>query len=115
MTETQTIVATIGGRDIKVVRPEVGQLALVQHQARILQREGATKAQAERALSLVYRVVRGAIVEADDLDFIEDGIADKELSIEGVLRSIVTAAEEVAATETPKPVVRRGRPRKKVA
>lgn len=115
MTETPNIVATINGRDVKVVRPEVGQLALVQHQARILQRDGASRAQAERALSLVYRVVRGAIVDDADLDFIEDGIADKELTIEGVLRAIVTAAEETNAEEAPKPVVRRGRPRKKVA
>jgi hypothetical protein len=115
MTETPIIVATINGRDVKAVRPEVGQLALVQHQARILQRDGASRVQAERALSLVYRVVRGAIVDEADLDFIEDGIADKELTIEGVLRAIVTAAEEATAEEAPKPVVRRGRPRKKVA
>lgn len=110
---TEILIATINGREVKVQKPELGQLALVQHQARVLQKDNVTKEQGERALSLVYRVVRTAIVGQEDLDFIEDEIADRALTIQDALRAIVSAAEEQAEAEEAKPVVRRGRPRKK--
>jgi hypothetical protein len=101
---------------VKFREPDPGQLALVSHQARILTKgDKLTKGEAERALSLVYRTVMSWLPGADDKMAVEDMIADGDTVIEDVLRSLLSAANEARESEAgeEKPVVRRGRPRKR--
>ena len=117
MTDTSgaLLEAEIAGVAFKFKQPEPGQMALISHHAQILIKDGVTRSQAERALSLIYRSVLSWVQGADDKMAIEDLIADGETSIENILTTILatTRANQEAEAEEAKPVVRRGRPRKR--
>jgi hypothetical protein len=118
MTEPISPVALVPyqGKDIKVIVPDYGQLALLQYQANILTKDNVTKEEGKRALGLVYRVVRSSIPEPDDANLVEDALADRSITMGEVIKLIVSAADRVPDEETPaKPVVKRGRPRKTAA
>jgi hypothetical protein len=108
MTEpiSPVVVSNFQGKDIKIVPPDYGQLALLQHQSRVLQRDNVT---------LVYRVVRSSIPEPDDILLVEEALADRTVSMGELIKFIVSAASAVEDDEPVKPVVKRGRPRKTVA
>lgn len=105
-----TVDVDIQGRVITFLTPDFGQLALIQHQGRILASDNVTGDRAQRALSLVYRSIRSWVLKEIDLDYIDDLVADRALSLEDVLRQIMTQIK--TAAEPTKPVARRGRPRK---
>lgn len=119
MTEpiSPVVVTKFQGADIKVQPPNYGQLALMQHQANILQRDDVTLEDGKRALGLVYRVIRSSIPDADDLIRVEEALADGSTTLPEMMKLIVEAASRVPdEAEVPaKPVVKRGRPRKTVA
>ena len=105
----------LGGVETKFHMPDFGQLAMVQHQGRLLTRDQVNAEQGARAMSLVYRSIRSWIVEPNDQDRLEDLIADGETSIEGVFSEMmksVKASNDAEAPTTGPVVVRRGRPRK---
>lgn len=114
MTEpiSPVVITQFQGADIKVIPPDFGQLALLQHQAQILQRDNVDLEAGKRALGLVYRVIRSAIPEADDIVRVEEALADRTVSILDLMKLIVEASSRVPDEEPTKPVVRRGRPRK---
>jgi hypothetical protein len=117
MTEpiSPVVVSNFQGKDIKIVPPDYGQLALLQHQTRVLQRDNVTLEDGKRALALVYRVVRSSIPEPDDILLVEEALADRTVSMGELIKFIVSAASAVEDDEPVKPVVKRGRPRKTVA
>ena len=105
----------LGGTATKFHMPDFGQLAMVQHQARVLTRDGVGADQGARAMSLVYRSIRSWIVEVADKDRMEDLIADGDVTIEDMFSAMmksVKASNDAETAPTTGPVVRRGRPRK---
>ncbi len=117
MTDTSgaLLEAEIAGVTFKFKQPDPGQMALISHHAQILTKDEVTRSQAERALSLIYRSVLSWVPDADTKVAVEDLIADGDASIEDILRAILAAtrANQEAEAEDAKPVVRRGRPRKR--
>ncbi len=101
----------VRGRMIEFLVPEFAQLALIQHQGRVLASDDVDGRKAERAFSLVYRTIRSWVLVEADLDYIEDLLADRQVSMEEIL-SLVTGKMKERSEGAQKPVVRRGRPRK---
>ena len=114
-TEAVAVPISLGDRDVMVTPPELGQLALLQHQVRVLKRDNVTKEEGARALDLAFRIARGRIVSKGDKDYVDDLLADGDLDLKGLVVAVIESVKQQPAdAEDVKPVVRRGRPRKKV-
>lgn len=115
MTDISPVVTLpLRGRDIKLDPPDLGQLALLQHQARIMARDDVTREQGVRALDLAYRIVRSTLADEESRDYVNDLIADKEITIVELVQAMMEAVKKQnEEAEEKTPAVRRGRPRKK--
>lgn len=112
--EDEVLTFDLVGQETKFHIPDFGQLAMVQHQGKLLTRDGINANEASRALTLVYRSIRSWFAEEADKDRFDDLLADGDVRIETALQQMMTAikAEEKTKAPTTGPVVRRGRPRK---
>ena len=101
------------GRTVTVKLPDLAQLGLLQHQARILTRS-EDNAELQRALELSFRVLFSLFPEKEDLHHVEDLVADGTLDVVGLTQFVIGAGKkmkEEQLAEAPR-AVRRGRPRK---
>lgn len=109
----ETVKAPLHGRELTLRIPDVAQLGLVQHQARVLQKANITDEEGIRAMSVSFRVLFSFFPDKDDRMYVEDLIADGELDMTGLVRFVVDGTKSLGDEEAPvKPQARRGRPRK---
>lgn len=109
----ETVKASLNGRELSLKVPDVAQLGLIQHQARVLQRSNLTDEEGIRAMSVSFRVLFSFFPDKDDRMYVEDLIADGELDMVSLVRFVVDGTKGLADEEVVvKPQARRGRPRK---
>jgi hypothetical protein len=110
----ETVTVDLKGRPVQFLTPDFAQLALIQHQGRIISGDNVGVDKVQRALSLVYRTIRSWVLVDTDLEYIEDLLADREMALEEILTKVMAEFKrlEEGLQAQQKPVVRRGRPRK---
>lgn len=105
--------ATVAGREMQVKTITDAQFMLLSHEATLLQNPNIDKARKIKGVDRAFRVLTSVIVNEDDVEFIEDQMADGHLKMSELATSLLDVQRQKAQStgvQTQGPVkARRGR------
>lgn len=84
----------IGDRMITVRALSNGQMMQLQHEANLLQKDSLPGDRKMKGVDRIYRILKSAIVEPDEREYVEDQMADGELDLRTLVRLIVSVYQE---------------------
>lgn len=111
--EVEISTAPVKGRDVQVRRLNSVQFMQLQHEATVLEGDRYDTARKRKSLDRAFRIIHSTFVDEDDHEYIQDLIADGELTMRELVRIVIQASRGSKEDEKQVAQIRRGRPRTK--
>lgn len=102
----------IGDREILCRGLSESQYMQMVHEAKMLQRDSVTSDRKLSGLARFYRTMLKLIVDENDQEYVQDLIADEEISAQELIKVLRNLYDKPASAEAPAQKARRGQPAK---
>lgn len=104
--------AIVGGRQIRVKSLTDAQFMMLTHEATLLQNKNVDTSRKITGVDRVFRILKSVIADEVDAEFVQDKMADGELTMTELADALLEVTKKVSEAPTTGPVAkpRRGRP-----
>lgn len=97
-----TKLVTIAGREMMVKGITDAQFMQLSHEAAVVGSDKLPGARQAKALDRVFRIIKSAIVEDDDKEYVEDQIADGNLTMPVLVKVLRELYDDITTGAAPK-------------